>query len=54
MRPSVLPQFDGVLSAEEIRYSAAAILKLDKNGDRKVSRNEVTAAALPGEDKTRF
>ena len=38
---------DGIISAEEIRHSAEAIRKLDKDGDGKVTREEATPA--PGQ-----
>jgi len=39
---------DGVISADEIRASANAIRKLDKDGDGKVTREEAMPAAGPG------
>jgi len=39
---------DGVISAEEIRNSADAIRKLDKDGDGRVTREEAMPAREPG------
>ena len=39
---------DGIISAEEIRNSADAIRKLDKDGDGKLTRAEVMPSTGPG------
>ncbi len=39
---------DGVISAAELRHASESILKLDKDGDGKVTREEALASAGRG------
>lgn len=39
---------DGILDADEIKNAATALLKLDKNGDGKLTQEELRPARPPG------